>query len=70
MEVKKPITVKYEDFKRELTDLINNSGLPAFIVEPVIQSCLMEVKDVVKKQYEYDKQQYESSLQSNLETVK
>ena len=63
------MTVKYEEFKRDLANLINNSGLPAFVVEPVLKDYLIEIKDVVKKQYETDKSQYESSLQSNQKTI-
>ena len=69
MNIGKPMTVKYEEFKRDLANLINNSGLPAFVVEPVLKDYLIEIKDVVKKQYETDKSQYESSLQSNQKTI-
>lgn len=61
----KPITVVYEDFKQEIADLINNSGLPAFIVEPILYNLLMETRNSVKKQYEYDKEMYLQSLQTN-----
>lgn len=65
----RPITVIYEDFKRDLADLINSSGLPAFVVEFVLQNYLNEAKAVAKKQYESDKALYESSLESNKETI-
>lgn len=58
----KPINVAYEDFKQELTDLINNSGLPAFIIEPVLLNYLNETRSVAKKQYQIDKAQYEKAL--------
>ena len=58
----KPITIIHEEFKQQLADLINNSGLPAFMVEPILQNYLNEVKVVIKKQYELDKVQYEKSL--------
>lgn len=61
----KPITVAYEDFKQDMANLINNSGLPMFMVEPVLQNYLAEVKMVIKKQYEVDKEQYEKSLQKD-----
>ena len=60
----KPITVVREETKRGLIDLINNSGLPAFVVEPIIEDILIEIKNVAKKQYEYDLEQYNSYLQS------
>lgn len=59
---KKPITIVYEDFKKNLADVINNSGLPPFIIEAVLQNYLIEASNVAKKQYLIDKTQYEKSL--------
>ena len=61
--MEKPITLIYEELKNNLADIINNSGLPAFIIEPVLQNYLNEVKNIEKKQYEYDKKEYEESLE-------
>ena len=61
----KPITVVYEDFKQELANLINNSGLPAFIIEPILQSYLNETRAIMQKQYESDKAKFEESLKSS-----
>ena len=55
----KPFTVAYEGFKQDLADLINNSGLPACVIEPVLQMYLVETKMVASKQYQSDKAQYE-----------
>lgn len=60
----KPITLKYEELKHGLADLINNSGLPAFVVESILKEFLLETKDVAKKQYELDKVKYEESLKT------
>jgi hypothetical protein len=58
----KPFTVVYEDFKQELANLINNSNLPALVIEPILQNYLIEIKNVAKKQYLLDKEKYEESL--------
>lgn len=58
----KPFTVAYEDFKNELAVLINNSGLPASVIEPVLEKFLYELKILSQKQYQLDKAQYEKSL--------
>lgn len=58
----KPITLVYEDFKSDIAELINNSGLPPFVLESVVKDFLAEIHDVAERQYEYDKEQYESSL--------
>lgn len=60
----KPITVAYEDFKQELADLINNSGLSAFIVESVLRDYLNETRIVSQRQYQLDKAKYEEALKN------
>lgn len=65
----KPITVMYEDFKQEMVSLINNSGLPAFMIEPVLRDCLDEVRLLAKKQYLTDKEQYENALSQDTKNV-
>lgn len=56
----KPFTVAYEDFKQELADLINNSGLPALVVELVLRDYMNETRVAVARQYQADKARYES----------
>jgi len=60
----KPISVKYEEFKQGLLSLINNSGLPAFMIEPILQNYLAETQMLAKRQYELDKSEYEKSLEN------
>ena len=61
----KPITLVYEEFKQSLANLINNSGLPLFVVENVLQNYLIETRSVAKQQYEFDKAEYEKSLKED-----
>ena len=61
----KPITVIREETKEKIADVINSSGLPAFIIEPILQEFLIETKNVAMRQYEHDKKQYELSLKSS-----
>lgn len=63
----KPITIVREETKEQIADVINNSGLPAFVIEPILQEFLTEVRNVAKRQYEYDKQQYDSFIKSKEE---
>ena len=60
--MEKPFTIIYEEFKEELKTLINNSGLPACIIEPILDDYLTEIRIIAKKQYELDKKQYKSSV--------
>lgn len=66
----KPITIVREEVKEQIAAIINNSGLPAFVIEPILQDFLMEVKNVAIRQYEYDKQQYNASLKNKEEEKK
>ena len=63
----KPITIIREEVKAQIAAAINNSGLPAFVIEPILQDFLMEVRNVAARQYEYDKQQYNEFLKNKEE---
>ena len=58
----KPSTIIYEEFKQDLANLINNSGLPAFVIEPVLQNYLNETRTIMQRQYQADKAEYEKFL--------
>ena len=60
----KPITIKREELKECIMNTINCSGLPAFIIEPILQEFLIEVKNAAKRHYEHDLKEYEEYLQS------
>ena len=58
----KPITIRYEEFKNELEELINDSRLPPFIIEIVMQEYLNEVHGCAVAQYQKDKSIYENRM--------
>ena len=58
----KPSTIIYEEFKQELATLINKSGLPAFVIEPVLREYLNETREAMQRQYAADKAAYERAL--------
>lgn len=75
--MKKPITIRYEEFKNGMVNLINNSDLQtqcgkptplavgvsaAFVIEATLQSYLNETKIAVKRQYKIDKIQYNNTI--------
>ena len=60
----KPITFVYEELVDELTNIINNSKLPAFIIEPILKDLYLEIKAMAQRQLERDKEMYNQSLQS------
>ena len=58
----KPLTLLREDFVQNLAKLCNNSGLPFFVIESVLDSFIKEVHTASKKQYESDKTKYNQEL--------
>lgn len=58
-QLAKPITIKYQEFIQNLTDMINSSGLPYFVIESVLVSMLHDVSALVKQQYELDMKRFE-----------
>ena len=62
----KPITIVRAEFISNLTNLINNSGLSPFIIEPILKDIYLEVKGLSQKQYEVDVMKYEESKRKYL----
>lgn len=58
----KPITLIRQEFVDTLVDEINNCPLPMFVIEPILQDLLDQVRTAAQKQYEADKKQYEEQL--------
>ena len=64
-EIRKPLSVAKEEFVNALTDMINNSALPRFIIESVLKDMYADMKVIARKEYEIDKRRYEDSLKNN-----
>lgn len=60
--MEKPISLKLRDFKNDAVNLINNSGLPLFIIEPILKDVLVAVQTKMEQEYQLDKATYENSL--------
>lgn len=60
--IAKPITVAREEFKQNVLQLCENSGLPPFIVEDVLKYFLEQVHIAAIEQYKRDKEEYEKAL--------
>lgn len=58
-ETMKPISIAREEFINELANLINESGLPAFIISPILKDVLAEVQNAERVQLEQDRAFYE-----------
>lgn len=60
--MEKPTSIVYQEFRENLVRLINTSGLPAFIIEPVLKETLDEVIKIKQTQFEKDMIAWNESL--------
>lgn len=60
--MQKPITMIREETKIALANIINNSGLPPFIIEPILAEFLTETRIAAQQQYENEKAEYEEQM--------
>lgn len=58
----KPLSIRKEEFEQGLVQLINNSGLPSYIIEPIMKAYSLEVKELCRTQTENERQQYREAL--------
>lgn len=58
----KPSSMLCEEFKQKMITLINTSGLPAFVMELILENYLAEIKLLSQRQYQQDKANYENAL--------
>lgn len=64
----KPATLLQREFKTAIVTAINESGLPAFVIVPVLEQALAEVRGIEEQQYQEDLRKYEETLKDG-ETV-
>ena len=60
--MEKPSSILYREFSNNIANVINQSGLPAFVMVPVIQNVLHELDEISNRQYKADVEAYEKSL--------
>ena len=62
INISKPFSMIYEEFKMGLANLINNSDLPMSVMATILENYLNEVNGVARQQYQNDKARYEKAL--------
>lgn len=63
-KIEKPITVIRQEFIDTISNAINNSNLPLFVIEPILRDIYLEVKSLSQKQYELEKAEYEQKMKT------
>lgn len=61
------ISIAIEDFKNQIINDINSSGLPPCIVGLVFKNILNDIDNMSKQQYEKEKYEYENSAKQEKE---
>lgn len=64
-QIMKPMSVARGEFINSLTDLINNSMLPPFIIEPILKDMYNDIHMVSQRQYEADVKRYNEELKKH-----
>lgn len=64
-EIIKPLSVVRAEFISSLTELINNSALPPFIIEPILKDMYSDIRLLSQKQIEADMKKYQEQLDKN-----
>mgnify|MGYP007056168032 CR=1 FL=1 len=68
--VMKPITIIREEFTNALAAMINESGLPAFVISEILSNTLNAVREAEMRQLASDKKYYEQALKEQEEKEK
>ena len=66
-KIQKPLSVARAEFIGSLTDLINNSALPPFIIEPILKDMYSDIHLLSQKQFEADNKRYQEQLEQSQE---
>lgn len=61
----KPTLISRQEFADNLVKLINESGVPLFVLQPVLDQVRNDVAKAVEQQYLKEKAAYEQSLKES-----
>lgn len=60
-QIMKPLTVARHEFVSALTNLVNESQLPPFVIEAVLKDVYTDIRIIAQRQLESDLQKYRAS---------
>lgn len=63
----KPADLIVEETKESIVKIVNESGLPPFLLEPILKEIYNQVNILKKQELEQSKKQYENSLKNEKE---
>lgn len=59
--MEKPTSIVIKETKQKLLQTINESNLPAFILEPILKDYYEQIIKISEQQYENDKKEYDEA---------
>lgn len=65
--IQKPITIAKNELVTGMVNLCNDSGLPFFVIEYILNDLLQEVRSAAQQQLDIDTKQYEQALKAQEE---
>ena len=63
----KPVTVKIEDFRKNLNEVVAESELPPFLLEMILGEMLSGIGSVARKEYAQDREEWEKACKEGEE---
>lgn len=60
--MEKSIALILGEARQSIAEVINNTGLPPVLLEPIIKEFYIEIQNAAIQQYQKEKQEYENSL--------
>lgn len=63
----KPADLIVEETKESIVKIVNKSGLPPFLLEPILKEIYNQVNILKQQELEQSKKQYENSLKNEKE---
>lgn len=64
-EILKPVTILREEFITNLTNMINDSELPMFVLEPIFKDMHNKIRIAEQQQLENDKKKYQEMIKAD-----
>ncbi len=61
-KIKKPTILVVEETRQSIIKLVNDSNLPAFMIEPILREIYDEVQEAKVNEYKSQKKSYEEKL--------
>lgn len=63
--MQKPASVAFSELETGIEGLINNSGLPAFAIIPLLQNAINQLDGIKQRQYQRDLDEWNKAVETD-----